>query len=105
MSPPPVGRAAKARPWAGGPEIGVASVAASRLDDRRRRLRFTPVGRQALHVIGDLLRDPLLADDIGGRFDHILVDEYQGANRLQAETGGTGKASEPRYAISLDEIA
>ena len=25
-----------------------------------------------------------LADDIGGRFDHILVDEYQDTNRLQA---------------------
>ena len=28
--------------------------------------------------------DPLLADDIGGRFDHVLVDEYQDTNRLQA---------------------
>ena len=36
----------------GRPEIGVESVAAARLDGRRRRLRFTPVGRQALHVIG-----------------------------------------------------
>ena len=52
MSPEPAGRAAKARPWAGGPEIGVASVAAARLDGRRRRRRFAPVGRQAVHVIG-----------------------------------------------------
>lgn len=28
--------------------------------------------------------DPVLADDIGGRWDHILVDEYQDTNRLQA---------------------
>jgi superfamily I DNA/RNA helicase len=28
--------------------------------------------------------DPLLAADIGGRFDHILVDEYQDTNRLQS---------------------
>jgi DNA helicase II / ATP-dependent DNA helicase PcrA len=28
--------------------------------------------------------DPLLAGDIGGRFDHVLVDEYQDTNRLQA---------------------
>jgi DNA helicase-2/ATP-dependent DNA helicase PcrA len=28
--------------------------------------------------------DPGLADDIGGRFDHILIDEYQDTNRLQA---------------------
>ena len=28
--------------------------------------------------------DPALANDIGGRFDHVLVDEYQDTNRLQA---------------------
>jgi DNA helicase-2/ATP-dependent DNA helicase PcrA len=28
--------------------------------------------------------DPLLADDIGGRWDHVLVDEYQDTNRLQS---------------------
>ncbi len=28
--------------------------------------------------------DPALADDIGGRFDHVLVDEYQDTNRLQS---------------------
>src|SRR4051794_37373202 len=28
--------------------------------------------------------DPLVADHIGGRFDHILIDEYQDTNRLQA---------------------
>jgi DNA helicase II / ATP-dependent DNA helicase PcrA len=28
--------------------------------------------------------DPVLADHISGRFDHILVDEYQDTNRLQA---------------------
>jgi DNA helicase-2/ATP-dependent DNA helicase PcrA len=27
---------------------------------------------------------PELADEIGGRFDHVLVDEYQDTNRLQA---------------------
>src|ERR1700719_2839482 len=30
------------------------------------------------------MSDPALADDIGGRFDHVLVDEYQDTNRLQA---------------------
>jgi DNA helicase-2/ATP-dependent DNA helicase PcrA len=30
------------------------------------------------------LSDPGLADDIGGRFEHVLVDEYQDTNRLQA---------------------
>ncbi len=28
--------------------------------------------------------DPALASDIGGRFDHVLVDEYQDTNRLQS---------------------
>ena len=28
--------------------------------------------------------EPGLADDIGGRFDHVLVDEYQDTNRLQS---------------------
>src|SRR6266536_4988623 len=31
-----------------------------------------------------MLEDPVLAEEIGARFDHILVDEYQDTNRLQA---------------------
>jgi DNA helicase II / ATP-dependent DNA helicase PcrA len=31
-----------------------------------------------------LVSEPALADDIGGRFDHVMVDEYQDTNRLQA---------------------
>jgi superfamily I DNA/RNA helicase len=30
------------------------------------------------------MSNPALADDIGGRFDHVLVDEYQDTNRLQS---------------------
>ncbi len=30
------------------------------------------------------MNDMVLADDIGGRFDHVLVDEYQDTNRLQS---------------------
>lgn len=30
------------------------------------------------------MNDPGLARDIGGRFDHVLVDEYQDTNRLQS---------------------
>jgi DNA helicase-2/ATP-dependent DNA helicase PcrA len=30
------------------------------------------------------MSDPVLANDIGGRFDHVLVDEYQDTNRLQS---------------------
>ncbi|MDL2401408.1 ATP-dependent helicase [Rhizobium mayense] len=31
-----------------------------------------------------MLHEPLIAKDIGGRFDHMLVDEYQDTNRLQS---------------------
>src|ERR1700726_1488151 len=31
-----------------------------------------------------MVDDSGLADDIGGRFDHVLVDEYQDTNRLQS---------------------
>jgi DNA helicase II / ATP-dependent DNA helicase PcrA len=31
-----------------------------------------------------MMGDPGLAAEIGGRFDHVLVDEYQDTNRLQA---------------------
>src|SRR6202048_5121118 len=39
MSPQPEGRAAKARPWAGGPEIAVASVAAKPASHTRAESR------------------------------------------------------------------
>jgi DNA helicase II / ATP-dependent DNA helicase PcrA len=32
----------------------------------------------------EMLHAPALAADIGGRFDHVLVDEYQDTNRLQS---------------------
>ncbi len=32
-----------------------------------------------------LMREPALAADVAGRFDHVLVDEYQDTNRLQGE--------------------
>ena len=31
-----------------------------------------------------MVSDPTLAEEIGGRFDHVLVDEYQDTNRLQS---------------------
>ncbi len=31
-----------------------------------------------------MMREPTIAEDLGGRFDHVLVDEYQDTNRLQA---------------------
>jgi len=43
-----------------------------------------------------LMQEPRLAAEVGRRFDHVLVDEYQDVNRLQAEIvfalkpGGSG---------------
>jgi DNA helicase-2/ATP-dependent DNA helicase PcrA len=43
-----------------------------------------------------MMSDAALAEDIGGRFDHVLVDEYQDTNRLQSaillalKPGGAG---------------
>ncbi len=31
-----------------------------------------------------MVSNPEIADDVGGRFDHILVDEYQDTNKLQS---------------------
>ena len=33
----------------------------------------------------EMLWDETFAQEIGGRFDHVLVDEYQDTNRLQAK--------------------
>jgi DNA helicase II / ATP-dependent DNA helicase PcrA len=32
-----------------------------------------------------MMTEPSIADEIGGRFDHVLVDEYQDTNALQAQ--------------------
>jgi ATP-dependent DNA helicase UvrD/PcrA len=31
-----------------------------------------------------MMNDPALAEDVGSRFDHVLVDEYQDTNKLQS---------------------
>jgi DNA helicase-2/ATP-dependent DNA helicase PcrA len=33
----------------------------------------------------DMVAEPALAEEVGARFDHLLVDEYQDTNKLQAE--------------------
>src|ERR1700737_4470510 len=37
-----------------------------------------------LLYLAQVMSDAALADEIGGRFDHVLVDEYQDTNRLQS---------------------
>ena len=49
-----------------------------------------------LLYLAQMVREPALAEDLGSRFDHVLVDEYQDTNRLQAsillalKPGGSG---------------
>ena len=38
-----------------------------------------------LLYFAEMLNDRVLAEEIGGRFDHVLVDEYQDTNLLQAK--------------------
>jgi DNA helicase-2/ATP-dependent DNA helicase PcrA len=38
-----------------------------------------------LLYLAQLLADPQMAATIGGRFDHVLVDEYQDTNKVQAD--------------------
>ncbi|HEX7891560.1 MAG TPA: ATP-dependent helicase [Ramlibacter sp.] len=33
----------------------------------------------------DMMAEPALAEEVGARFDHLLVDEYQDTNKLQSE--------------------
>jgi DNA helicase-2/ATP-dependent DNA helicase PcrA len=63
------------------------------LDELKRLFRAYVQAKQQQHVLDydDLLlywheamAEPALARSIGGRFDHVLVDEYQDTNRLQA---------------------
>lgn len=54
-----------------------------------------------------MVSEPELAEDVGNRFDHILVDEYQDTNRLQASIlmslapGGRGLTVVGDYAQSI----
>lgn len=38
-----------------------------------------------LHNLRELLEDDTIRREVAGRFEHVLVDEYQDTNRLQAE--------------------
>lgn len=62
-------------------------------DDLKRLFRAYVEAKQAQHVLdyddlllywAHLVGEPALAVEIGARFDHVLVDEYQDTNALQA---------------------
>ena len=61
--------------------------------------------KQAAHVLdyddlllywAEMLAEPAAAAELGARFDHVLVDEYQDTNRLQAEILAGAEAGRPR---------
>ncbi|MEO8079488.1 MAG: ATP-dependent helicase [Caldimonas sp.] len=63
-------------------------------DELKRLFAAYVVEKQAHHVLdfddllawwAEALAEPALARRIGARFDHVLVDEYQDTNRLQAD--------------------
>jgi DNA helicase-2/ATP-dependent DNA helicase PcrA len=62
-------------------------------DELKRLFSSYVQAKQAQHVLdyddlllcwADAMSEPSLATHIGSRFDHVLVDEYQDTNRLQA---------------------
>jgi DNA helicase II / ATP-dependent DNA helicase PcrA len=64
-------------------------------DELRRLFAAYVEAKQAQHVLdyddlllywGELMQAPELATEIGSLFDHVLVDEYQDTNALQATT-------------------
>jgi DNA helicase II / ATP-dependent DNA helicase PcrA len=63
-------------------------------DDLRRLFQSYTAAKQRQSVLdyddlllywAEMMRDADLAAEIGGRFDHILVDEYQDTNQLQSK--------------------
>jgi DNA helicase II / ATP-dependent DNA helicase PcrA len=69
-------------PWCSAWEAELKELFAAYVEAKQRQnvLDYNDLLLYWAHTISD----PDLANDIGGRFDHILVDEYQDTNRLQA---------------------
>jgi DNA helicase-2/ATP-dependent DNA helicase PcrA len=72
----------KAFPWAAGWEAELTRLFAAYV-----------AAKQSQNVLdyddlllwwAEMLKEPAIAAEIGARFDHVLVDEYQDTNRLQA---------------------
>src|SRR5258708_6841538 len=69
-------------PWCSDWEAELKELFAAYVETKQRQnvLDYDDLLLYWAHTISD----PGLAEDIGGRFDHVLVDEYQDTNRLQA---------------------
>ncbi len=69
-------------PWCAGWQAELTRLFRSYVEEKQRQ-NVLDYDDLLLYLAG-LLAEPALADEIGGRFDHVLVDEYQDTNRLQA---------------------
>src|SRR5258708_3330437 len=72
----------KVFPWCGSGASELKALLAAYVEAKQRQnvLDYDDL----LLYWAQTMRDPGLAKDIGGRFDHVLVDEYQDTNRLQS---------------------
>jgi DNA helicase-2/ATP-dependent DNA helicase PcrA len=68
-------------PWCAGWEAELKQLFAAYVEAKQRQsvLDYDDLLLYWAHMLGD----PSLAAEIGGAFDHVLVDEYQDTNRLQ----------------------
>ncbi len=69
-------------PWCAGRQAELTALFRAYVEAKQRQ-NVLDYDDLLLYVAG-LLGEPALAAEIGGRFDHVLVDEYQDTNRLQA---------------------
>ena len=69
-------------PWCAGWAAELKELFAAYVDAKQRQnvLDYDDL----LLYWAQVMSDPALAGEIGGRFDHVLVDEYQDTNRLQS---------------------
>jgi DNA helicase-2/ATP-dependent DNA helicase PcrA len=69
-------------PWCAGWQAELTTLFRGYVEAKQRQ-NVLDYDDLLLYLAG-LLGEPVLAAEIGGRFDHVLVDEYQDTNRLQA---------------------
>ncbi len=70
-------------PWVAAHEGALRALFAAYVDAKQRQnvLDYDDL----LLWFAQMLAEPTIADEIAGRFDHLLVDEYQDTNALQGE--------------------
>jgi DNA helicase II / ATP-dependent DNA helicase PcrA len=73
----------KSFPWVAAHEAPLRALFASYVEMKQRQsvLDYDDL----LLYFGQMLAEPTIAGEIAGRFDHLLVDEYQDTNALQGE--------------------